>query len=33
VIAGLQPTDKVILNPSDSLLEGAQVRIAGEKAQ
>jgi len=27
VTSGLQPTDKVILNPADSLAEGATVRI------
>jgi RND family efflux transporter MFP subunit len=29
VTSGLQPTDKVILNPADSLAEGATVRIEG----
>jgi RND family efflux transporter MFP subunit len=33
VTAGLQPTDKVILNPADSLAEGATVRIEGGQAQ
>ncbi len=29
VVAGLQPTDEVIVNPSDSLVSGAPVHIAG----
>jgi RND family efflux transporter MFP subunit len=29
VTGGLQPTDKVVLNPADSLAEGATVRIEG----
>ena len=29
VTSGLQPSDAVILNPSDSLAEGAEVRVAG----
>jgi RND family efflux transporter MFP subunit len=33
VTAGLQPTDKVILNPADSLAEGAAVRIEGGQEQ
>jgi RND family efflux transporter MFP subunit len=33
VTAGLQPTDKVILNPADSLADGAAVRIAGGQIQ
>ncbi|RZU40364.1 efflux RND transporter periplasmic adaptor subunit [Edaphobacter modestus] len=33
VTSGLQPTDKVILNPADSLAEGATVRIEGGQVQ
>jgi RND family efflux transporter MFP subunit len=33
VTRGLQPTDKVILNPADSLTEGATVRIEGGQGQ
>jgi RND family efflux transporter MFP subunit len=35
VVAGLEPTDQVVLNPSDSLSAGAQVRVvkAPEKAE
>jgi multidrug efflux pump subunit AcrA (membrane-fusion protein) len=33
VTAGLQPTDKIIINPADSLAEGAAVRIEGGQAQ
>jgi RND family efflux transporter MFP subunit len=33
VTAGLQPTDKIILNPADSLTEGAAVRIEGGQGQ
>jgi RND family efflux transporter MFP subunit len=33
VTAGLQPTDKIILNPADSLTEGATVRIEGGQEQ
>jgi RND family efflux transporter MFP subunit len=33
VTAGLQPTDKVILNPADSLTEGATARIEGGQEQ
>ena len=28
ILTGVQPTDRVILNPSDSLVNGASVRIA-----
>jgi multidrug efflux pump subunit AcrA (membrane-fusion protein) len=31
VLSGLQPTDQVILNPSDSLTGGVAVRLAGSK--
>jgi RND family efflux transporter MFP subunit len=31
VLSGLQATDQIILNPSDSLLDGATVRLAGSK--
>jgi len=30
VLTGLDPNDQVVLNPPDSLTEGATVRIAGE---
>jgi RND family efflux transporter MFP subunit len=33
VTSGLQPTDKVIVNPADSLAEGATVRIEGGQEQ
>jgi RND family efflux transporter MFP subunit len=33
VVAGLNATDSVILNPSDSLVSGAQVRVAQEPAR
>jgi RND family efflux transporter MFP subunit len=33
VTGGLQPTDKVIVNPADSLTEGATVRIEGGQGQ
>lgn len=33
VISGLQSTDKVILNPSDSLTEGAEVRVSEGEQQ
>jgi RND family efflux transporter MFP subunit len=33
VTSGLQPTDKIILNPADSLTEGAAVRIEGGQGQ
>jgi hypothetical protein len=29
IVAGLQPTDQVILSPSDSLTSGIRVRVAG----
>ena len=29
ILSGLQPTDQVIVSPSDSLTSGTQVRIAG----
>jgi RND family efflux transporter MFP subunit len=32
VVSGLDPTDQVVLNPPDSIAEGALVRIAGEPA-
>jgi RND family efflux transporter MFP subunit len=31
VLSGLQPSDQIILNPSDSLVSGAPVRVAGGK--
>ena len=31
VIAGLSPTDEVILNPSDSLVSGVAVHVNTEK--
>lgn len=31
VLSGLEPTDQIILNPSDSLLDGAKVRIVPGK--
>jgi RND family efflux transporter MFP subunit len=31
VLSGLGPSDQVILNPSDSLIDGAAVRVAGSK--
>jgi RND family efflux transporter MFP subunit len=31
VLSGLQASDQIILNPSDSLLDGATVRLAGAK--
>jgi multidrug efflux pump subunit AcrA (membrane-fusion protein) len=31
VLSGLQSSDQVILNPSDSLLDGAAVRLADSK--
>jgi RND family efflux transporter MFP subunit len=33
VVSGLNPTDSVILNPSDSLVSGAQVRVVQEAAK
>jgi len=30
VLSGIDPNDRVVLNPPDSITEGAQVRIAGE---
>jgi RND family efflux transporter MFP subunit len=32
VVAGLQPTDQVIINPSDSLTSGSQVQISAAQA-
>jgi len=32
IVAGLQPTDRVIVSPSDSLTSGTRVRIAGAPA-
>jgi RND family efflux transporter MFP subunit len=32
VLSGLEPTDQIILNPSDSLLDGAKVRIVPGKS-
>jgi multidrug efflux pump subunit AcrA (membrane-fusion protein) len=32
VLTGLDPADEVILNPSDSLVSGATVRLAKPKA-
>jgi multidrug efflux pump subunit AcrA (membrane-fusion protein) len=32
IAAGLQPTDQVIVAPSDSLISGTPVRIAGAPA-
>ena len=32
VVAGLQPTDQVIVNPSDSLASGTQVQVSAPKA-
>jgi hypothetical protein len=31
IISGLQPTDDVILSPSDSLTSGTPVQISGSK--
>ncbi len=31
VLSGLQPSDQVILNPSDSLIDGTAVRLADAK--
>jgi multidrug efflux pump subunit AcrA (membrane-fusion protein) len=33
VLSGIEPTDEVVLNPPDSIAEGARVRIAGEPEQ
>jgi len=33
IVAGLQPSDSVVLNPSDSLEDGQQVAIAQGAAQ
>ncbi|HEY4039676.1 MAG TPA: efflux RND transporter periplasmic adaptor subunit [Burkholderiaceae bacterium] len=33
VLSGIDPTDEVVLNPPDSIAEGARVRIAGESEQ
>jgi RND family efflux transporter MFP subunit len=33
VVSGLQPTDSVIVDPSDSLVAGTTVRIAGTSAR
>ncbi len=30
VVSGLEASDRVVLNPPDSIAEGAPVRIAGE---
>jgi hypothetical protein len=32
VIAGLQPADQVIVNPSDSLTTGSPVQVTGAQA-
>jgi multidrug efflux pump subunit AcrA (membrane-fusion protein) len=32
VLSGLQPSDQVILNPSDSLIDGTAVRLADAKS-
>jgi multidrug efflux pump subunit AcrA (membrane-fusion protein) len=32
IISGLQPTDAVIVDPSDSLVDGMPVRISGKSA-
>jgi hypothetical protein len=32
ILAGIQPTDQVIVAPSDSLTSGTRVRIAGRTA-
>jgi hypothetical protein len=31
IVSGLQPTDDVILSPSDSLTSGTPIRISGSK--
>jgi multidrug efflux pump subunit AcrA (membrane-fusion protein) len=31
VLSGLQPSDQIILNPSDSLIGGTAVRLVGSK--
>ena len=33
VVSGLQPTDPVIVNPSDSLVSGTPVRIVAQALQ
>jgi RND family efflux transporter MFP subunit len=33
VLAGIEPNDQVVLNPPDSIADGARVRIAGEPEQ
>jgi len=33
VLSGIEPTDAVVLNPPDSIAEGARVRISGEPEQ
>jgi len=33
VVSGLQPTDRVILNPSDSLISGTTVQVNAPPAQ
>jgi len=33
VVSGLEPNDAVIVNPSDSLTAGAQVRVVKEIAE
>jgi hypothetical protein len=32
VVSGLQPTDAVVVNPSDSLTDGTQVRVSNNSA-
>jgi hypothetical protein len=32
IASGLQPTDAVIVDPSDSLIDGAQVRVSNSSA-
>jgi len=32
VLAGIQPSDRIILNPSDSLFDGAKVRVVTDKS-
>jgi multidrug efflux pump subunit AcrA (membrane-fusion protein) len=33
VVSGLQPTDAVIVNPSDSLISGTTVRVSAQPTQ
>jgi multidrug efflux pump subunit AcrA (membrane-fusion protein) len=33
ILSGLQPTDEVIVDPSDSLISGTVVRIADSKSE